>query len=167
VKRRQALVFVAILAGCVGCDQATKQLAQETLGGAGGVSLAGGALHLELVHNPGAFLGLGESLPPNLRRLLFLGLVPAALGLICAMAWRSGLTSAAPLVGLALIAGGGLGNWLDRLLHAGAVTDFARLQLGPLHTGIFNAADVAIVAGVVILALQPRPASRAAPGSAG
>ena len=123
-------------------------------------------MHLELVHNSGAFLGLGDNLPLEARLLLFLVLVPAALAAICAMAWRSGLTTGAPLLGLGLIAGGGLGNWLDRLLHAGLVTDFARLQLGPLRSGVFNVADVAIVAGVVILLLVRRPASRAAPGSA-
>jgi signal peptidase II len=166
VKRRQALVFATTLIACVGCDHATKQLAQETLGGARGVSLAAGTLHLELAHNTGAFLGLGDSLPQEVRLLLFLVLIPAALAFICVTAWRSGLTSGAPLLGLALIAGGGLGNWLDRLLHAGQVTDFARLQVGRLSTGIFNVADVAIVAGVLILLLVHRPASRAAPGSA-
>ena len=166
MKRRQALAFTTILVACVGCDHATKQLALETLGGAGGISLAAGTLHLELAHNSGAFLGLGGNLPPQTRLLLFLLLVPAALATICAMAWRSGLTTGAPLLGLGLIAGGGLGNWLDRLLHAGTVTDFARLQVGPLSTGVFNVADVAIVAGVAILLLIRRPASPAAPGSA-
>jgi signal peptidase II len=159
-------MFATILIACVGCDHATKQIAQETLGGARGVSMAAGTLHLELAHNTGAFLGLGDSLPPQLRLLLFLVAVPAALAFICIMAWRGGLTSGAPLLGLGLIAGGGLGNWLDRLLHAGTVTDFARLQVGPLSTGVFNVADVAIVTGVLIFLLIRRPASPAAPGSA-
>ena len=166
MKRRQAVAFATTLIACVGCDHATKQLAQEMLGGARDVRLAAGTLHLELAHNTGAFLGLGDSLPQEVRLLLFGVLVPAALAFICTTAWRSGLTSGAPLLGLGLIAGGGLGNWLDRLLHAGTVTDFARLQLGPLSTGVFNVADVAIVAGVLILLLVRRPASRAAPGSA-
>ena len=166
MKRRQALIFASILIACVGCDQATKQLAQETLGGARGVSMAAGTLHLELAHNRGAFLGLGDSLPQEVRLLLFLFVVPGALAFICVTAWRSGLTSGAPLLGLGLIAGGGLGNWLDRLLHAGTVTDFARLQVGPLSTGVFNVADLAIVAGVLIFLLIRRPASPAAPGSA-
>lgn len=52
-----------------------------------------------------------------------------------------------------MIVGGGLANWLDRMLHDGAVTDFVSLGLGPLRTGIFNVADVAIVAGLLLLVL--------------
>ena len=55
---------------------------------------------------------------------------------------------------LSLGAGGGLSNWLDRLLHGGAVTDFVSLGLGPLRTGVFNLADVFIVAGVALLLLH-------------
>ena len=47
--------------------------------------------------------------------------------------------------------GGGVGNWIDRVLHAGVVTDFVRIGLGPLRTGIFNVADVAVMAGAGIL----------------
>lgn len=52
-----------------------------------------------------------------------------------------------------MIAGGGLENWLDRVLHQGAVTDFVSVGVGPLCTGIFNLADVCILAGVVLLLL--------------
>ena len=51
------------------------------------------------------------------------------------------------LTQLAMLAGGGAGNWLDRLLRDGAVTDFMRVGAGPVSTGIFNVADVAIMAG--------------------
>lgn len=37
--------------------------------------------------------------------------------------------------------------------NAGAVIDFIRLGIGPLRTGIFNMADVAIVTGVVTFLL--------------
>jgi len=53
--------------------------------------------------------------------------------------------------GLALVSGGGIGNWLDRVLHDGAVTDFVSIGLGSLRTGVFNLADLAVVAGVCLL----------------
>jgi signal peptidase II len=59
------------------------------------------------------------------------------------------------IAALGLIVGGGLANWLDRLLHDDAVTDYVSLGFGPLRTGIFNLADVGIVAGLLIL-LLPR-----------
>ena len=62
-----------------------------------------------------------------------------------------------PLVAVGLIAGGGLSNWIDRLAHGGFVTDFLSVGFGPVRTGIFNLADVAVVAGVVgVLRLSRR-----------
>jgi signal peptidase II len=157
VKRRQALIFAAILVSCVGCDYAAKQIAQETLAGSARISFAADILRFELVYNPGAFLSMGSSLPSEVRGLLFLVGVPIALALICGVALRSGVPSTWSLLALALIVGGGLANWLDRLINGGAVTDFVRLELGPLRTGIFNLADVSIVIGAAVFFLaQPR-----------
>jgi len=62
------------------------------------------------------------------------------------------------------LAGGGLSNWLDRVLHQGFVTDFILLRAGALHTGVFNVADVAVVAGALLIAASRRraPAIRGA-----
>jgi signal peptidase II len=57
---------------------------------------------------------------------------------------------------LALIAGGGASNLLDRLLDAGRVTDFLNVGIGPLRTGIFNIADMAILGGAILLLLGHR-----------
>ena len=61
--RRRLLVFAVVLASCVGCDHAAKQVATEWLGGGPGLVLLGGFVQFELVHNPGAFLSLGAGLP--------------------------------------------------------------------------------------------------------
>jgi len=87
---------------------------------------------------------------------------------VCALALRAGPLSAQAVAGLGLVAGGGLGNWLDRVREAGAVTDFVSVGLGGLRTGVFNGADVAIVVGIVLLAFtRSGPASErnAAPGA--
>jgi len=52
--------------------------------------------------------------------------------------------------GLALMVGGGGSNLFDRIMNNGRVVDFVMLNLGPLATGVFNAADVAITLGVVL-----------------
>ncbi len=44
---------------------------------------------------------------------------------VCVGALRSRPARGA-VVGLGLVAGGGFANWIDRLLHQGAVTDFAQ-----------------------------------------
>ena len=156
--------FPAVLLACVGCDQASKHVASLLLPGSSPVALLGGAVRLELVANPGAFLSLGAGVPELARRVVLVGLVPFLLALVCGIASRSARRSRCALVALGLIAGGGLGNWLDRVLHDGAVRDFVSVGLGPLRTGIFNLADVAILGGLALLLLSGRSAPR---GSAG
>jgi signal peptidase II len=45
---------------------------------------------------------------------------------------------------------GGLSNLIDRIT-LGSVIDFMNVGVGPVRTGIFNVADVAIMAGVAIV----------------
>jgi signal peptidase II len=149
-------LFVVVLLAAAGCDQATKHLAREVLAGSGGVSFAGDTVRFELVLNPGGFLSLGASLPEEVRSLFFLALVPLGLLLFCVLLFRAGPLSAAALAGLGLVAGGGLANWIDRLAQGGAVTDFVSLGVGELRTGIFNVADVSVLAGVAVLLLAAR-----------
>jgi signal peptidase II len=63
------------------------------------------------------------------------------------------------------IAGGGLGNLIDRLAFDGRVRDFLNLGIGGLRTGVFNAADLSIVIGCLILAARAflPPAARPHP----
>jgi len=150
---RRLWVFCVVLASCVGCDHAAKQVAEQLLAGGAGVRLAGGVVQLQLVANPGAFLSLGADLPEAVRQLVLMGLVPLGLALLGFFVWRSPHASRGQLAALGLVSGGGLANWLDRLLNDGAVTDFVSLGVGHLRTGIFNVADVAIVVGVLLLLL--------------
>jgi signal peptidase II len=153
-KRASIALFLVISAGCLGCDQLTKGIARFHLADGASTTMAGGAVRLTLVENPGAFLSLGDSLPLGLRTALLLVGVPIVLLVVCAAFLRYSERTPLDLVGIGLVVGGGLGNWLDRLLREGAVTDFVRLSVGPLHTGVFNAADVAIVLGVVMLLMS-------------
>lgn len=156
------IVFLAALFLAAGCDHASKQLALAALEPGRSVSLAHDTLRLELASNPGGFLSLGAGLPEPLRDAIFLGAVPLVVLFLCAGLLRRGAPRGL-LVGLGLLAGGGLANWLDRLLNDGAVTDFLVLRLGPLHTGIFNVADVAVVVGAALLVASRPGAPRAAP----
>ena len=67
---------------------------------------------------------------------------------------------------MVLIAAGGMGNLVDRVLRDGRVIDFMNLGLGPVRTGIFNVADVQIMVGLGLLLLgrrrvEPGPEPRA------
>ena len=66
------------------------------------------------------------------------------------------------LVGLSVILAGGLGNLVDRWFHDGSVVDFVSLGVGELRTGIFNLADIAIIAGLLLVVAR-RSAERDPP----
>jgi signal peptidase II len=59
-------------------------------------------------------------------------------------------------VSVALIVGGGVSNLIDRLRYGGYVVDFLNVGIGPVRTGIFNVADMAIMVGVVMWAFSDR-----------
>ena len=112
-----------------------------------------GVLTLLYTENPGAFLSLGSNLPAGVRHLVFDGLVSVGL-LVAAFALfaaRMGLGGDA--LAIAFIIGGGAGNLIDRFRFGGLVTDFIYLAVGPLHTGVFNIADMAITGGVIAIAI--------------
>jgi signal peptidase II len=139
-----AAVFVFLL------DRATKAWASDALRGRPSRRLLGGALELVFSENAGGFLSLGTGLPPALRYGLFVVLVGA--GLVAGAVWllRRPSLSVTRSVAAAAVIAGGASNLLDRIVH-GRVVDFAVLRAGPLHTGVFNLADAAILGGVLIL----------------
>ena len=54
------------------------------------------------------------------------------------------------LVGLSFMFAGGASNFIDRAMNKGAVVDFLNIGVGPIRTGIFNIADVAIMLGFAL-----------------
>ena len=146
-------LVVSVLISCAGCDQATKNIARQSLASSPPVSLLNDSVRFEYTENLGAFLGLGSSLPHEIRFLLLVILTSASLLLSLALAVSTRSLNVGQWMGLSLLAGGGLGNLLDRILNGGAVIDFVRVGIGPFKTGVFNLADVAIVVGVILLSL--------------
>ena len=104
-------------------------------------------LDYTLAWNPGISLSLLAGLPVA---VLAGGALIAILGLLVWW-WRT----PDPLVRFAvmLIAGGAISNAIDRLAY-GAVADFFHLHWGALSFFVFNIADVAISAGVLLLVVD-------------
>src|SRR5262249_53889853 len=146
-----------------GCDHLTKQLAGDLLADSAAISFAADTVRFQLAQNAGGFLSLGTDLPPGARGVFFIGIVPLGLLLACVLVLRGGTLSDWSVMGLGLIAGGGVANWLDRVAHGGAVTDFVSLGLGSFRSGIFNVADLSVVAGGLVLVLAPRSSRAAGP----
>lgn len=100
-----------------------------------------------LVWNTGISYGLLDTLP-----VWALGIIMSiAIVALAIWWWRS--DQMLVRLGLALAIGGALSNALDRLLY-GAVADFFHFHWSGWSFYIFNIADVAITAGVILLALD-------------
>jgi signal peptidase II len=131
-------------------DRATKACAASSLADRPPIRFLGGAVELVLSENTGGFLSLGGGLPTVARYAVFVVLVGA--GLAAAAVWLARTPSLGPArsAAAAAILAGGVSNLLDRVAR-GRVVDFVILRAGPLHTGVFNLADVAILVGAAIL----------------
>ena len=149
---RRRLILLAVIALTIALDQGAKALVRRTL--MNSYPIRAGILTLLHTENAGAFLSLGADLPPNVRHLIFDGLV--SIGLIAAafVLFTGRMQPGMDDVAIAFIIGGGVGNLIDRFRLGGRVTDFIYLAAGPLHTGVFNIADMAITGGVLWLAIS-------------
>jgi len=151
-KLRRIALLVVVLLSCVGCDRATKIIARQELATAPMQEYWNGFFRLVYAENPGAFLSLGANLHPELRYWVFTVFVALLLGGLTWFALRYIQRTPVPFViAVALIAGGGLGNLIDRLLYNGHVVDFMQIGYSPLRTGVFNVADMAIMAGTGLM----------------
>jgi signal peptidase II len=126
----------------IALDQVAKAVVEANLFAGEHVEVLG-PLDLTLAHNEGVAFGLASGggallIALTVAALIFVGFLfardPARPGM-----W----------VAVGLLAGGALGNLIDRV-RAGEVTDFVDLLSWPP----FNLADVAITLGVVVLALS-------------
>jgi signal peptidase II len=158
------LVVGLILISTAGCDQVTKHFARKQLNQFESSLLPGGFVELTLAENPGAFLSLGASLPESVRGGIFTAGIGMGLVLLLIYLLRAAAIPRLSFFGLVLIWAGGMSNLWDRFARNGLVTDFILIRGGPLHTGIFNVADLAIVTGTIIavvsLSAQRNSASR-------
>ncbi len=144
-----------VLATSVGCDQATKHIATKHLMSAPGHSFLWDTFRLQYAENKGAFLSLGAALPDGMRFWVLTVIVGVLLVGILGYTVMNAKLVAAQVVGYALIVGGGLSNWVDRATRGGVVVDFMNMGIGPvLRTGVFNVADLAILAGIAVLMIH-------------
>lgn len=123
-------------------DQLTKALVRSDSRLLQGVDFIPGVIGLRYVRNTGAAFSMGEG-----HGLLF---VLLAVGVVVAcIVYLLRAPQIAPLeaVGMGMVAGGAIGNALDRIVF-GFVTDFFATQF--IDFPVFNIADIGITVGVVL-----------------
>lgn len=147
---RNLFAFALVLT-LVGCDQATKSCARHDLELSGPVESLGGWVRFQYSENEGGFLGIGSTLPYAIRRSISLAFGCLTLGGIMLLLFLGYRLRTVQLFAVSLMLSGAAGNIVDRLFNDGKVIDFVILGKGILHTGIFNAADVYLLAGMILL----------------
>jgi signal peptidase II len=159
VRRRGAVLTAAIGAAVVGVDQATKAAVRAQLPPGTSVPVIGDLLRLTHVSNLGASFGMMPGYRP-----LFIAVSICVLVAIAAFVVRRRPERLWIVVALGLVAGGALGNLIDRIA-LGSVTDFIRI---PFDFPVFNVADSSVLVGVTMLVwwlLFGPPPSEPAPSS--
>jgi signal peptidase II len=146
--RRHQLILGVSFAVLI-IDQVTKNFARAALVGKGQLSYLGDVIRIEHAQNSGAFLSLGANLAAETRFGIFTVLVAAFLAYVTWGLFRNRSDNMSTIA-MSLFIAGGIGNLIDRILYH-SVTDFMNIGFGSLRTGIFNVADVAIVAGLIAL----------------
>lgn len=124
-------------------DYVTKVYVRNTLALTGeNVTVLPGVLSFRFVANTGAAFSMGEGMGALFA--LFALVVVAAIALYLA---RTRQVSRVEVVGLSLVAGGALGNALDRVL-LGYVVDFIATDF--MSFPVFNVADIGVTCGVAL-----------------
>lgn len=133
--------FAAAFAAVVLVDQLVKAYMRGALAGRGSVTLIPGVMDLRLVFNGGAAFGMGEG-----GAWLFVA-IAVLIAVACGAYVVLGRPSLPLSVALGVVAGGGVGNLIDRVA-TGTVTDFFMPTF--VNFAVFNVADIAITCGFVV-----------------
>lgn len=146
-------ISLCILVLNLGCDQISKQIVRDRVDYYEVINLIDEKFILTKVENTGAFLSIGSNFPDIIKFIFLAGipLLSLAFGIVYLFTRRK-LTILSKIA-LACAIGGGIGNIYDRMMF-GSVTDFLHIKIGMFQTGIFNFADVSIMLGMGLFALQ-------------
>lgn len=141
--------FFAVILAVVCVDQATKLWIMRHFTLYESREVIAGLFNLTYLTNNGAAFGILAGQPALWRQVFFI--TTASIALVCIwIAQRSfGLRSRIYSLSLALIAGGAIGNLIDRI-RLGFVVDFLDVYVGQHHWPAFNVADSAITVGVTL-----------------
>ncbi|MFQ6729613.1 MAG: signal peptidase II [Alphaproteobacteria bacterium] len=161
---KKTVLILSIIFGVFVLDQLSKGVLLYLI--TGGVPLFGGAweivpvpylmahvcdiFNIVFTWNPGAsfsmFRGLGESVP-------FIMIIATAVIIGFILHYLFARAKDYERIPLALIAGGAIGNLVDRI-RFGAVVDFLDFHIGGMHWPAFNVADICIVVGAGLYLLN-------------
>ena len=148
---RERRIFVIAAAAVIVVDLITKLVAEATLLRTPGISVLGDWFQLRLVYNQGAAFGL--HLGP-FSRWFFLGFALVAVVVLNSLSRSAAQGDRFRQLACGLVAGGAVGNLLDRVRSARGVVDFLDFGVGGWRWPTFNVADIAVTCGAIALAIS-------------
>jgi signal peptidase II len=170
--KKKYLILLGVCGVLVFLDQATKVLVYSRIELGQDIPIIPNFFSLTYVRNPGAAFGMLRDAHDGFRNIFFLLVPPIALVFILAILRGVKDTDLVSILSLSAIAGGAIGNFIDRI-RFGYVVDFLDFYLPEgflplsslnsswadypagrsLHWPAFNVADMAIVCGAIMLLL--------------
>ncbi len=139
-------ILLPTAAAIVVLDQVTKAALSRYLYEGQILEVMPGFFSLVYFKNPGAAFGIFTD--GGITRTLFLVAVQAVALVVIGFLLKQSRDPAASFA-LSMIAGGAIGNLIDRI-RLGSVVDFLDFHLGGFHWPAFNVADSAITVGVAL-----------------
>jgi signal peptidase II len=145
-------LWVGSVAGAVlVLDAVTKYLVMARIRMFETIPIIPGFFNLTHVRNRGAAFSLFANMPDGFRNVFFAVVTVAAVVVIAVLIAKT--NERMPVLAFSLIAGGAVGNLIDRL-RFGEVVDFIDWYVRSWHWPSFNVADSAITVGVALLAID-------------
>jgi len=132
-------------------DCATKRAVEHRLAVGESQPVVGEVVRFTLSYNQNAAMSL--DLGGQSRRLVLSALTIAALVVLGMLYHRTRPSERLRVIGVALVAGGALGNFVDRIRSSAGVVDFIDVGVAHVRFWTFNVADMGITAGAVLLLL--------------
>jgi len=132
-------------------DQFTKHVVETRIRLYDVITVVPGFFNITHVRNKGAAFGMLSSLPDFWRSAFFIGVTIVAVAAVIALILKT--NDRLPVYAFSLIAGGAMGNLIDRIRY-GEVVDFIQWYVRSHYWPSFNVADSAITIGVVLLAIE-------------
>jgi len=150
---RERRLEVGIVLLVIVLDQVTKALVRNALALHESIDVIPHLVSLTRVHNTGAAFGMLNSVDFAFKAVVMSMVAVAALGGVAWYAFSVPLSDRLARVGIAGVAGGAIGNLIDRAT-AGYVLDFVDAYWDGWHFWAFNVADAAITLGVCCMILD-------------
>ena len=147
---RRARAFWPLFSVWVVMDFITKRLVESRLTAHVPVDIVGGWVRFTLTYNTGAAMNISLG---NASRVVFTALALVMLAVLFGMYRRTPVHETVQPLALALIAGGALGNLIDRLRSVRGVVDFIDVGIGDARFWTFNVADSGVTCGAILLVL--------------